>query len=558
MARYCQALTAVGLAAGMALSAAPAEAQQTRTPDPNAPRLMVGIFRAPDTKSGVQVGDAIRDRLTRDLNVKQMWVIPKQDITATLEASGFPVDQPLAPHDARALAQQLRADMYVVGNVIRDSTGQGYRVDAQYVLARDNALVQPLPPVRVGKPSDAANAVAKSFRDAHAQFAAERDCYRAAREQKFPEARAAAQRGIAAYPQATLSRLCLANVMKEQKAPNDSILALVNQVIAIDPRSRPALTIAYEIYSGSNQAEKASETLLALLAADPTNTRLMEQVINEFARTGQAARAVPLVNRLVTENPGDPNYLNLAMRVKLAAKDYKGGIAAGEEMMRVDTSTANIANYSRLAAAAIVDSQPQKGAELMARAAAKFADSARVHVEYADILSSAGQVPQALASLNRAIQLDPKVKGAYLTKARIQAEANQPDSAFSTLQLAQQAGDSASDVARQALSIGQSLYRAKNHQGAARLLAFANRTSPSPEGQLLEGVNSLSLAQGLLQQAQSQKSCPAARAAVEAITNAQTNIGLGGKANPTAAAQALSAAQQLGPVSQQMQRAVCR
>ena len=183
MARYCQALAAVGLAAGAALSAAPAAAQTTRTPDPNAPRLMVGTFRAADTKSGVQVGDAVRDRLTRDLNVKQMWVIPKQDITATLDASGFPTDQPLAPHDARALAQQLRADMYVVGNVIRDSTGQGYRVDAQYVLARDNSLVQPLPSVRVGNPKDAAGPIAKAFKDAHAQFAAERDCYRAAREQ---------------------------------------------------------------------------------------------------------------------------------------------------------------------------------------------------------------------------------------------------------------------------------------------------------------------------------------------------------------------------------------
>ncbi|MGZ8469958.1 MAG: hypothetical protein ACXW61_10375, partial [Gemmatirosa sp.] len=103
---------------------------------------MVGVFRSADKTSGVQAADAIRTRISQDLTAKQLWVLPKNDIVANLEASGFPTNEALAPHDARALAQILRADEYIVGNVVRDSAGM--RVDAFLVMTRDNRLVQPL------------------------------------------------------------------------------------------------------------------------------------------------------------------------------------------------------------------------------------------------------------------------------------------------------------------------------------------------------------------------------------------------------------------------------
>jgi hypothetical protein len=54
--------------------------------------------------------------------LKQLWVIPKNDVTATLEASGFPTTEALAPHDARALAQLLRADEYIVGTITKSDS----------------------------------------------------------------------------------------------------------------------------------------------------------------------------------------------------------------------------------------------------------------------------------------------------------------------------------------------------------------------------------------------------------------------------------------------------
>src|SRR5689334_1998844 len=122
-ARYCYALSA--LTAGFVASApmAPLVAQATRGPDPNAPRLIVEVFKSSEKNAGVQTADAIRTRITQDVPVKQLWVLPKQDIVNNLESSGFPTTEALTMSDARALAQLLRADMFIVGQITKDSAG---------------------------------------------------------------------------------------------------------------------------------------------------------------------------------------------------------------------------------------------------------------------------------------------------------------------------------------------------------------------------------------------------------------------------------------------------
>jgi tetratricopeptide (TPR) repeat protein len=567
-ARYCLALSAFGLAASAPLASV--GAQSTRTPDPNAPRLMVGVFRSADKNVGVQAADAIRSRINQDVPLKQLWVIPKQDITATLEASGFPTTEALAPHDARALAQLLRADAYVVGNVVRDSAGSGYVVNAQYVLTRDNSLVQPLPPVRVDKADKAANAVSREFREAHKQFDEERQCVNLAREGKYAEAATAARKGIAEYANSTLARICLANVMKELKAPGDSVLAIANQVLAIDPRSRPALTVVYDAHKTAGRAEQATDALLRLVAADPSNARLLEQVVNELAASGQAAKAIPFVKQLVTENPGDPSFVGLQMRVMLAARDYKGGIAAGEELMKLDTAATNVELFRRLAAAAVIDSQPQLAAQIIARGVAKFPNSSELQLEHADALRAAGQPQQAIAALDKVAAANPKTPGLFTTRARLLADMNRADDALASLQQAVSNGDSAGVVARYAVGLGQNAYRAANaskeradYERAIRFLEFANTTSRTPEGAFLLGAASLSLGAQHLQDAQKNQkqkasACQSARSAKSAFETASVNIPEGGKFNPQAAQQLLAQLGQFSPYADQFVKALCK
>lgn len=575
-ARFTKALTAVaaGLVASLPLAGAGAQSQpqQRGTPNPDAPRIVVSIFRSADKTSGVQASDAVRSRLQSDFTYRDLYVLPKQDVTNALEQSGFPTNEALAPHDARALAQLLRGDEYITGQVVRDSAGQ--RVDAQLVLARDNALVQPLGSYRVGKPSDAGAPISREFKAAQQQFRHERDCVNAARGQKWADAAAAARRGIAAYPRATLARLCLANVYVQQRdqqgldstrirAFNDSALAVSREVLAIDPRSRLALTVQYAALQAAGQREQATDVLLRLVGADPTNARLLEQVVNELAASGQAARAVPFVNQLVTDNPGDPSFLDLQMRVKLAAKDYKGGIAAGQELIRSDTSKATPELFTRLAAAAQIDSQPQVAAQLLAQGYAKFPANGPLLVEYAEALRTSGQTQQASDLLTRAAAQNPRPAGVYIAQARLYSASNRIDDAMRALQQAVAAGDSSTIVARYAVQIGQDAYRAANvsktaedFQRAIAILEFANKTQVTPEGQLLLGAAALGYGQQQLTVAQARRSCEAVNNARTAFTTAETNIGPAGRSNPQLAQQLLSALGQLNQIPDQFARAL--
>ncbi len=570
-ARYCQALTA--LAAGLVASVPfAAQAQQRGPADPNAPRLMVGVFRSADKTSGVQAADAIRTRVAQDFTAKQLWVLPKNDIVANLEASGFPTNEALAPHDARALAQILRADEYLVGNVVRDSAGQ--RVDAFVVMTRDNKLVQPLGSYRVDKADKAAGPVVNEFKAAQKAFDDVRACENSARESKYDAAIAAARKGIAEYPKSTLARLCMAAAMQAAKAPADEILKVAQEVIAIDARSKPALTIAYEAYKAQNNTDKADETLLALVAADPSDQRLLEQIANEWAGSGKAAKAVPVVEQLVRDNPGDPSFLQLQMRVRLAANDLKGGITAGEELIKADTAAATAALFTRLAAAALVDSQPQKAAQLAAQGVQKFPTNGDLLATYAEALTKSGQSQQAVEVLNRAVQANPKAPGIQLALARLYADQGNDQGAMTALQAAVANGDSASTVARYALAIGQTAFRAAgaskqaaDYEKAIRYLEFSDKTSASPEAKFLLGYTAFSLGGQQLQQAQtlsrgnaSQKAegCTVSKAAQANFLTAQTNLPAGGSFNPQATQQALTQLGQFAPYADQFVKALCR
>ncbi|MGZ8469621.1 MAG: tetratricopeptide repeat protein, partial [Gemmatirosa sp.] len=424
------------------------------------------------------------------------------------------------------------------------------------------------------KADKAASQVSRDFREAQKAFPHERACVNAARESKYDVAIAAARKGIAEFPKSTLARLCLASSMQAAKAPADSVLKVAQEVIALDARSKPALTIAYEAYKAKNDTAKTDETLLALVAADPSDQRLLEQIANEWAGAGKAAKAVPVVEQLVRDNPGDPSFLQLQMRVRLAANDLKGGIASGEELIKADTAMATAALFSRLAAAALIDSQPQKAAQLAAQGVQKFPANGDLLATYAEALTKSGQSQQAVEVLNRAVAANPKAPGVQLALARLYADQGNNDGAMTALQAAVANGDTASNVARYALAIGQTAFRAAgaskvvaDYEKAIRYLEFSDKTSPSPEAKFLLGYTAFSLGGQQLQQAQTlargsnaQKAegCTVSKAAQANFLTAQTNLPAGGSFNPDATKAALTQLGQFAPYADQFVKALCR
>jgi predicted Zn-dependent protease len=579
-ARQRQAIALAGLVVGSVLAAPTAgDAQQPRgrTRDPNAPTLMVPVFRSQDKKAGVEASDRVRERLERDIPPKELWIVPKNDIIGTLKASGYPENEALAPNDARELGRLLRADEYLQANVVRN--GPNVRIEPALVLVRDNSLVQPLPPVEGNNTGRLAEQIARSLRDARKQLDDERNCVNLAREGKFQEAIAAAQKGTAEYPQATLTRACALSAMVEMKAPADQLQKAAEELLAIDPRSRIGLQQAAQAYTEAAKAtqdstqrgqlqDKALETYTALLSTDPTNTRLVDAVVREIAASGRPQVALPIIQKSVEANPGDPQLLRLQWRIQLAARDNKGAIATGEQMVQLDTALADTLYFIGQSAAYAADSQPQKAAETIAKGIAKYPNDPNLQLVYAQQLRAAGQNQQALDAINKVIAANPKVERGEVLKAQILTDLNQPDSAAAALRRAAANGDSLAGP--MAVAMGNQKYKAANQsksaadfQAAISLLSFADSIAAAPEtkaqAQFLSGVSALNLAQIQLNDARTKKSCSTLKEAQTNLTNAQVQIPAGGKFAPDAAAAAMGGLQQLMPYSEQLAKQMrCR
>lgn len=577
MKAFRRGFALAGVLAGVIGAAEPVAAQRapnTVSRDPNAPALMVLVFRGNQPNLGVQTADAIRERLGRDIPIRQLWNIPKDDIVKTLEASGYSTTEPLNANDAKALGTQLRADEYVEGRVSRGATG--VVVNARLVLVRDPTLQQPFAAVTAGNPGGVASALSREIKAARAQLDDERNCYRLSREGKFPEAIAAARKGITDYPRATIARTCMLRAMVEAKASNDSVLALATEILAIDSTNRVALANAADIYKQQGAMDRAVEAWTNLLAADPTNTRLVEQVVRELGAAGEAPQAKPIIERAVAENPGDPGLVGLAWAVMRAVRDWDAAIKYGEELVQLDTARADTTYFVQLAAAYAADSQPQKSAEALSRGVAKFPTNASLQLARASALRTAGQTQQAIEALRAALAIDPKAGRARLLMGQLYMDMELPDSALAAIRQGAAAGDDSTALGQAALTFGNQLYRAANADTVAAskragflqalpFLSLSDSLSANNTTKFLLGVTSFNLGLGYLQDVQREQrarnraaACSAARTVTDYFNTAQINLPRGAETNAAAVTQLMGLIQQYGPYADQVTRQTCR
>jgi tetratricopeptide (TPR) repeat protein len=547
------------LAAAALAALAPLGVASAQRTEP-VPHLMVTTFAATEPGLGVQAAEAIRSRLARDVDAKKLLVIPQKDVHATLTASGYSTTEALQANDARALANLLRADEYMEGTVTKTPTG--VKLDARLVLARDNTIQQPLPPAE-GKLDQAAQSVAKAYQAARAQLEGEKTCAFRFREGKYKDAEQAARSALSKYPNGTIAAACLANAYNAQKM-TDSALAVSQRIIATDPRNIPALTLAAAVYQ-ERKDPRATETLMLLMAADPSNDKLAVQVINDLAATGQWDKVLPIIDAALKNNPGDPKMLRLAWLVYLGAKKYDQAFATGAELIKADTAAADTTYFIRTAGAYAATNQYQKAADMLAQASAKYPNNASLLMSQASALSKAGNNAAALQAARRAVQINPKVEGGYAQMALIYVGMNQPDSVMSVVRLASANGGDKSTLAKVLLAQCQTIYKSGNAsknraelQKAIDFCKLSDQLESSSDAKFLTGVSAFVIGQSAVTEAQSTKSCALARQAKDAFATAQENVPAGLQSYPEPAKQVLTAIPQYTPATDEMVKRYCK
>ena len=540
------------------------QAQAPRTPNPNAPRLVVGTFRSGDKKLSAQASEELRSRLNSDIPFRQLTVLSSADYKTVVEQSGYPYDEALTSGDLGSLAKLLRTDEYMEGTV--EKTAAGFKFSAVLVLTRDPSLLQPLPDAEGDKLSRVAALMSKSVQDARKQIEFEKKCNMQGRDGKPAEAIVSARAGIAAYPQATLVRLCELQVRAGFKQPPDSIIAAALEVLKYDPKSKLALTYAAQSYKDKGDQDKSTEILIRLLATDPTNTRLVDDVVNALAASGKPEMAKPIISQAIKENPGDVRLMKLGFLVYLAAKDNKNGTLLGEEMIKIDTSLADQGFFEKMMAAFAADTNLAKALEWQVKATEKFPKTAGNWVTRSQIEKRLGQAGPSLQSLRRAYEVDPKaVENAHVLFAGAYKDAGQPDSALVEVRAARAAGEDKTMVGGMAVAVGDALRKvAKSPEEwlhAYGVLAFADSiTMPvnKPHAKFLLGLAAYQLAAPLIVENQTKKSCEQARKAAGYLLEAQINLPAGGAFAPEPTKQLLGNVAGLTPASDSHVKLFCK
>jgi tetratricopeptide (TPR) repeat protein len=570
---YARSLTALALVLAFG-DAGDLEAQPPRPtrPPPRAdtPKMLVQVFGSADRVAGPAAADDLRDRLIRAYPSRTLWVIPKEEQIPQLEQSGFDKDQALSASDEAALAKILRADDYIRGQVVRE--GNQYRVQAHLVLTRDPALTQPLPMKSAARPQAAAAELVDEIKEARKQIANEKRCIDHARNQKYAEAVRVADEAIAEYPRATLVRYCKLNVLLSQKAANAQVIAMAEEILAIDSTAKAALIVASQKYKEDNNVEKANDYLVRLWLLEPDNAQLAGDVVDALAASGNWTKAKQVVTDAVLKNPGDIRLISMQFRVLAAARDFKPAIRTGEEMVQMDTSLANVQYFQQLAALYQADSQPAKVAEVYGRATAKFPDNAEMWQAYAQALKNAGQVPQSIAASRRSLQVNPQLRNGWTQIAVAYNELNFPDSALIAARSAKQAGDDANVIGQYVLSIGNKFFRAASADTNKTEAAFtvglpylywADSTITDPAAQtnakLLIGVSNFYIASAIAQGLQKSKSCDETKRAQKFAMDGLLYTQQGGRASPETAAQILGALNtSIVPYLEQTAKSLCK
>jgi tetratricopeptide (TPR) repeat protein len=550
----------------------PLVAQSTKTGD----RVMIPVLQSAERDLGVQAAEAIRGQLQKQTNVRDLVVVPKADIENSLKSSGYPTTEALAPGDAKALATLVRAPQYLEGTVTKTPTG--FKIDSRLLISRDMTKAQVLPSASGSKLDDAANQVAKSIKDARRQLGAEETCHNNVAQGKYQEAVNVARQGLAGYPNANILAACLAEAYNGLKM-QDSVIAVAERIHASDPRNVPALKMLTTTYRAridsprpgvdparlSSDTTKLLESLAGLAASDPTNIRLVQDVINTYPQLGRPQQAIPLVRDLLQNNPGDPQLLNLAWLVYLNAKDYQAAIDVGTEMVRVDTAAATADYYRRLIAAYGALNQPQKASETAALGMKKFPSDPQLCLLGANSLYRSGQLPLALDAAKKCVAADSKNAQGYFLLATIQGAMNLNDDLAITLQTAKNNGADPGALSQLALKAGSEAYKAgqaskdiADFQRAIKFLQLSDQLQASADAKFLLGASAFSVGQTATIMANEKRSCDLARTARDAFNLASINLPAGGQKYPNEAAQLMTAIPQFTPAVDNEVKRFCK
>jgi tetratricopeptide (TPR) repeat protein len=547
------------------------------------PNFLVVSFRSPgEPKLGIETAEGVRQRMLRFFPMpplKTLRTLKQEEINSALTGSGYPADSVVTTSDLRDLSKQLGADEAMEGTVKR--TAQGVEARARFYFNSNVAAPEVLPVVVEKNGEAAGRKIAELYVQARKELPAYERCKNALIQNNPDAAIVAAREAQEAYPEGVLWRACMLTAYGPQykKFPADSAIRLGNEIVVIDPENVIAITELVNAYRARNDTAKAIEYSMKLYALNPTDMQQARSIVDFLMASGAPDKALTIIDDQMKQNPGEASIIETQWKIFQNTDQWKRAIAAGEEMVKFDTSRADTLYFRRQVGAAIQDSQPQLALQFLARATQKFPKNVFFLQAYSQRLRDQGQVQQALDVAKKVIAVDPKAPQGYATVVALYTQVGQADSAVAFAKQALVGADTATKTqigAGLLTLIAPSMKRAQEDTAATPDVARANWTEvyklsasvdsivPAPATAFFMSFAAYNLASNAALRvsdlANKQKNVPAACAelkiAEEMVLAVDLNMMRGGRFSPQQAGSILNAAGQLKPFVQQTKAAL--
>jgi len=541
-----------------------------------------------DYKLERRAGDVLRAKVRQFNTDKQLEILTWTDVQGKMITAGYPEETLSDLRALKAASWQLRSDEFLLGTVQLLPNGD-VRLAVDLRLVRDARLRQPLPIATAHDLSQAAEQVARSLAAVRRQLPHERRCENALRDGKGAVALAAAREAVAATPEATIGRVCLAWALRTVGTPADQVLGVARDVLARDPVSPHALEIAAGAAGLMRMRDVAGDYWMRLLATDARNLDMVALVADGLANSDNAPRAGPVIDAAADSNPGDLRLRWLQWRIQLMNRRWAAARVTGERLVAGDKAALRDSAFVwRLATVYRETNDPVRAMAVAARGVADFPGDARLYAFYARVVREErdvvvarglGQFPRetellalkaaeqkAAGNLRASLATSREMAatgGAQLTQsllmvAQTQFELGEVDSVAATLHDALGATADSAAVADFALAKGNALQRAATaskdraqFQRALRLLALADSVHASARTRFLVGATAFQVAQSALVDApkapDKPHSCALARLGELLLPLAREGLTAGAEVAPDAARQYLGYADQLEP-----------
>jgi tetratricopeptide (TPR) repeat protein len=547
-------------------------------------------------KLGREAADAVRDRLEKLVNEREVELLGGRATAQKLELYGIRQEQPPSGAELEYMTRTIRADEYVVARVER--SGDAVRIAGELRLLRDRYTRQPIPVASGPSLEAAAEQMARSLAALRGQLVYQRRCENGVRDGKTAQALEAARAGAAAVPRGAFVRACLVSALAVAGVPASERLAAARELLAIDTASRAGLEGAARALDLLGQREEAGTMWLRLMDTAPEDADLAARVIGALLDDGNARRAAPLVTRVVSDHPEDMNLLRLKWRVFTETRDWPTAVAAGESLLVKDTLARGDSGFvSRLALANKSARHALRAVELAARGVASFPGDARLFSVYAQLvraesdsviprglaafpksaellalaardLRAKGKTEEALEATKKAVEIDSTLPQGVLTIAQAEFDLGRPDSALVSLGRALARGEDTAVVVQFALAKGNALLRGANatkqrgdYERAMRFFTLADSVRPTPQSRFLRGTAALNVSRAALTEAPAagakEQSCALAKLGAETLAAAREGLTAGQELAPDAARQYLEYVDQLGPFAEKQLASFC-